>query len=132
MFKFPHRRIYLLRPELLSTKYVAGKCPQQLKFQMKVNWKKKTTKINLQYHSCMYKQTVFWDSFLVCFWSTEDIPVIFVQGNDPISYAIMVFFSLDHINNDKMSGKNRSYKIVFVPRKVCLWFLLISLLSQCN
>ncbi|XP_058972435.2 vacuolar protein sorting-associated protein 33B-like isoform X1 [Pocillopora verrucosa] len=24
----------------------------------------------------------------------------------------------DHINNDKMSGKNRSYKIVFVPRKL--------------
>lgn len=43
-----------------------------------------------------------------------------MQGNDPISYAVMVFFSLDHINNDKMSGKNRSYKIVFVPRKVRL------------
>ena len=28
-------------------------------------------------------------------------------------------FSLDHINNDKKSGKKRSYKVVYVPKKVC-------------
>lgn len=29
-----------------------------------------------------------------------------------------MFFSIDHINNDKKNGKSRSYKIVFVPKKV--------------
>ena len=27
--------------------------------------------------------------------------------------------SSDHVNNDKKSGKSRTYKIVFVPKKVC-------------
>lgn len=29
-----------------------------------------------------------------------------------------MFSFTDHINNDKTSGKSRSYKIVFVPKKV--------------
>lgn len=48
-----HRRIYLLRPELLLTKFVAGKWPQHFKFQMKFSLKKK---FYIVIHVCIFSK----------------------------------------------------------------------------